>query len=330
MKLNYKVAIIGASGLVGRTVLKILEEKQLNYFNYTLFSSKNSAGSKIAFFNTNYVLQELTENSFKKRFDYAIFCAGSDISEKFIPLAKDSFCTCIDNSSLFRMINNIPLVVPEINKHTIKKGDKIIANPNCSTIQAVLALNPLHEKYTLKRVIYSTYQAVSGAGKKGLSDLQNPNINPVAFPYKIYNNCIPHIDTFVDDNYTREEHKLINETRKILNIPNLPVTATAVRIPVENCHSESINIELENEFDLYDVKTLLKNSPGLLLSDIPEKNIYPMPSIANTNNEVFIGRIRRDYSVKNGLNIWVVGDNLRKGAALNAVQILEYLSSQNL
>ena len=221
----------------------------------------------------------------------------------------------------------VPLVVPEINPKEIFNNTGIIANPNCSTIQAVIPLKFLDNKYHIKRIVYSTYQAVSGSGRLGIEDLKNKSYgdNLKKFPYSIYNNCIPHIDIFMDDGYTKEEHKMINETRKILQKPDLPITATAVRVPVVNCHSESINVEFEKDFDLYDVRMLLQNSPGIILVDNIEKEQYPIASKANGNNEVFVGRIRRDFSVPYGLNMWVVADNLRKGAATNAVQILEIL-----
>ena len=225
------------------------------------------------------------------------------------------------------MDDEVPLVIPEVNPEDIYKNNGIIANPNCSTIQAVVALKPLYDKYGIKRIVYSTYQAVSGAGRYGIEDLENgdKNLPLKKFPYPIYNNCIPQIDDFTDDGYTKEEHKMINETRKILHDPNLAVTATTVRVPVMNCHSESINIELENDFDIYDIKVLLQNSPGVIVIDDIEKQYYPLASKADGYDEVFVGRIRRDNSIKNGLNIWVVADNLRKGAATNAVQILEKL-----
>lgn len=327
MKTNYQVAIVGSTGLVGRTVLKVLEEKNFKNCTYTLFSSKKSAGSKIVFMRQNYIIQELTESSFNFKFDYAIFCAGGAVSEKFIPIAVESGCTVIDNSSFYRMKSDVPLVVPEVNPEKILDNKGIIANPNCSTIQAVVALKPLDQKYHIKRVVYSTYQAVSGAGKAGIEDLENgfKNIAPKKFPHPIFNNCLPHIDTFLDDGYTKEEYKMINETRKILNKPYLPVTATCVRVPVKNCHSESINVEFKNNFDLYEVKMLLQNSPGIILVDDIEKNYYPLASKADGSDDVFVGRIRRDYSVPYGINFWVVSDNLRKGAASNAVQILEKL-----
>lgn len=327
MKNKIKVAIVGASGLVGRTVLKVLEEKAFSNVQYTLFCSEKSAGKKIDFLGINYILQPLKENSFDIGFDYAIFCAGGDISKKYIPIAVEKKCICIDNSSIYRMDPNVPLVVPEINIEEAFKNNGIIANPNCSTIQAVIPLKPLNDTYHIKRIIYSTYQAVSGAGREGIEDLEN-GINgfaPKKFPHPIFNNCLPHIDTFMQDGYTKEEHKMINETRKILNRPNLPITATTVRVPVINCHSESINIEFEKDFDLYDVKQLLQNFPGIILVDDIDKNYYPIATKADGYDEVFVGRVRRDFSVKSGLNIWVVADNLRKGAATNAVQLLEAL-----
>ena len=327
MNKKYKVAIVGATGLVGRTVLKVLEEKNMSYLNYTLFSSEKSSGSKINFFNMNYIVCKLDERSFNQNFDFAIFCAGGSVSEKYIPIAVAKGCTVIDNSSVFRMAEDVPLVVPEVNSECIFNNKGVIANPNCSTIQAVLPLKPLDDNYKIKRIIYSTYQAVSGAGRVGIEDLEKKsnNDNLQKFSYSIYNNCIPHIDDFTQDGYTKEEHKMINETRKILNKPHLPITATAVRVPVVNCHGESINVEFEEDFDIYDIKVMLQNFPGIIVVDDPEKNYYPLASKANGNNEVFVGRIRRDFSVNYGINLWVVADNLRKGAATNAVQILEKL-----
>lgn len=327
MNKKYKVAIVGATGLVGRTVLKVLEEKNMSYLNYTLFSSEKSSGSKINFFNMNYIVCKLDERSFNQNFDFAIFCAGGSVSEKYIPIAVSKGCTVIDNSSVFRMVEDVPLVVPEVNSECIFNNKGIIANPNCSTIQAVLPLKPLDDNYKIKRIIYSTYQAVSGAGRLGIEDLEKKsnNDNLQKFSYSIYNNCIPHIDDFTQDGYTKEEHKMINETRKILNKPHLPITATAVRVPVVNCHGESINVEFEEDFDIYDIKVMLQNFPGIIVVDDPEKKYYPLASKANGNNEVFVGRIRRDFSVNYGINLWVVADNLRKGAATNAVQILEKL-----
>ena len=327
MKTNYKIAIVGCTGLVGRTVLKVLEEKNFRNCRYILFSSKKSAGTKLQFLGQNYIIQELTEDSFNSNFDYAIFCAGGNVSKKFAPIAVSKGCVVIDNSSIFRMDKNVPLVVPEVNPEKIFDNKGIIANPNCSTIQAVIALKPLDDRYKIKRIVYSTYQAVSGAGKAGIDDLENgiKGIAPQKFPHPIFNNCLPHIDVFMPDNYTKEEYKMINETRKILNKPYLPITATCVRVPVKNCHSESINVEFKTNFDIYDIKMLLQNSPGIILVDDVEKNYYPLASKANGYDDVFVGRIRRDFSVPYGINLWVVSDNLRKGAASNAVQILEKL-----
>ena len=327
MSKKYKVAIVGATGLVGRTVLKVLEEKNFSHVYYNLFSSAKSAGSKIRFLNEDYIVRKLTKETFKENFDYAIFCAGSNVSKTYAPIAVKNGCTVIDNSSVFRMDPNVPLVVPEVNPEDILKHSGIISNPNCSTIQAVLPLKPINDKYKIKRIIYSTYQAVSGAGRFGIEDLETKASKNTLkkFPYPIYNNCLPHIDIFMEDGYTKEEHKMINETRKILHNPNLPITVTTVRVPVINCHSECINVELEEKYDLYDVKMILENFPGIIVADNPEKNIYPIATLVDGNDEVFVGRIRRDFSVDNALNMWVVADNLRKGAATNAIQILEKL-----
>ena len=332
MKTLKRIAIVGCTGVVGRTVLKVLEEKSFSNCSYTLFASYNSAKKRIEFLGKQYIVCELTENSFDSGFDYAIFCAGGEVSKKFAPIASQKGCTVIDNSSIFRMDENVPLVVPEVNPEDIYENTGIIANPNCSTIQAVLPLKPLHEKYGIKRIVYSTYQAVSGAGRFGIEDLENgpENLPLKKFPYPIYNNCIPQIDVFLDDGYTKEEHKMINETKKILHDKTIAITATTVRVPVKNCHSESINIELKNDFDIYDIKILLQNFPGIIVVDDIEKNYYPMSIKADGYDEVFVGRIRRDYSIENGLNIWVVADNLRKGAATNAVQILEYMLNNKI
>ena len=271
------------------------------------------------------ITKELNENSFDEGFDFAIFSAGGEVSKKFAPIAASKGCIVIDNSSTFRMDKDVPLVVPEVNSEDISLNKGIIANPNCSTIQAVVALKPLDDKYKIKRVVYSTYQAVSGAGQKGVQDLQDTlnGLEPKKFPYPIANNCLPHIDSFTESGYTKEEIKMINETRKILHKPDLLVTATCVRVPVVNSHSESINIEFENDFDLAELKKVLKNSPGIIVQDNPMENIYPLSTHATGSDEVYIGRIRRDDSVPYGVNIWVVADNARKGAASNAIQIME-------
>ena len=323
-----KLAVVGATGLVGRTVLKVLEEKNLPIDEYVLFSSKKSAGSTIHFLGKDYLVKELTEDSFiEDRFSYAIFCAGGATSLKFAPIASSNGCIVIDNSSAFRMNKDVPLVVPEVNPEDIFLNNGIIANPNCSTIQAMLPLKALDDNFKIKRVIYSTYQAVSGAGRFGIDDLQNgiKGLPPEKFPYPIFNNCLPHIDSFLDNGYTKEEEKMINETRKILHKPELPVTATCVRVPVINCHCESINVEFEQQFDLSDVFSILSNYEHIKLKDDVANLIYPLPTEVSGRDDVYIGRIRRDFSVKNGLNIWVVADNVRKGAATNAIQILENL-----
>lgn len=333
---NYKLAIVGATGVVGTTALKVLEEKKLPINEYVFFSSYRSSGKKIEFMGKEYTVRELKEDSFDEGFDFAIFSAGSETSKKYSPIAVAKGCIVIDNSSAFRMDENVPLIVPEVNKDEISKNNGIIANPNCSTIQAVVALKPLDDKYTIKRIVYSTYQAVSGAGSKGIHDLENgissyinktEAYNLEKFPHPIFNNCLPHIDDFLDNGYTKEEEKMINETRKILGKQDLKITATTVRVPVFNSHSESINIEFEKDIDINDVISTLKNAPGIVIRDNPDTNDYPLSSFTSGKNEVFVGRIRRDYSVESGINIWVVADNIRKGAATNAIQILEELIS---
>ena len=324
---TYKIALVGATGLVGRTAIKVLEEYNLPISEIAFFASERSAGSKIKFNGKDYTVRELVDTSFDEGFDFAIFSAGSDVSKHFAPIAASKGCVVVDNSSAFRMEDNIPLVVPEVNSEEIKNNHGIIANPNCSTIQAVVPLKVLDDKYKIKRIVYSTYQAVSGAGQKGVDDLQNglKGESPKKFPYQIVNNCLPHIDVFLDNGYTKEEMKMVNETRKILKRPDLKITATAVRVPVINSHSESINVEFENDFDLNELVETLKNAEGIVVVDNPEKNSYPLATQASGHNEVFVGRIRRDESVPYGINFWDVADNIRKGAAANAVQIVKKL-----
>ena len=325
MPKTYKLAIVGATGLVGRTALKVLEEKNLPNFEYKLFCSKKSAGTKLNFLGKEYIAEELLETSFDEGFDFAIFSAGASTSKHFAPIAASKGCIIIDNSSAFRMDKDVPLVVPEVNPEDIEWNKGIIANPNCSTIQAVVPLKPLDDKYKIKRIVYSTYQACSGAGRKGIEDLENraSGADLKKFPHPIWDNCLPHIDIFEDDGYTKEEHKMINETRKILHRDDIAITATTVRVPVENCHSESINIEFENDFKLEEVFELLKNYPGIVVEDNVSENIYPLATNANGHDEIFVGRIRRDFSQPCSLNLWVVADNIRKGAASNAIQIME-------
>ena len=324
---KFKIAIIGATGLVGRAVIQVLEEKKLPIESYGLFASKQSAGINFLILGKNYIVEELTENSFDKGFDFAIFSAGGETAKKYAPIAVQKGCIVIDNSSYFRMHDDVPLVVPEVNLEDAFQHHGIIANPNCSTIQAMLPLKALEDKYHIKRIVYSTYQAVSGAGKDALSDLENTdNSKPLKkFPYPIYNNCLPHIDSFTENGYTKEELKMINETKKILHRPDLKVTATTVRVPVQNSHSESINVEFEKNFIMNDLLTTLKNFPNIIVQNDPSSNLYPMAINATGQDKVLVGRIRRDESVNSGINLWVVADNIRKGAATNAVQILEKL-----
>ncbi|MBQ6796349.1 MAG: aspartate-semialdehyde dehydrogenase [Clostridia bacterium] len=327
MNKKLTVAVVGATGMVGRTFLKVLEEKKLPVDTYYLFASAKSAGSKVQFMGKEYVIEELTETSFDRGIDIALFSAGGSTSEKFAPIAASKGCVVIDNSSAWRMNDEVPLVVPEVNPEDIKWNKGIIANPNCSTIQAMVALKPLDEKYTIKRVVYSTYQAVSGAGVGGWNDLENglKGEAPKKFPHPIAGNCIPHIDVFLPNGYTKEEEKMIKETRKILGKPDMRITATTVRVPVFNGHSESINVEFEKPFDLDELKEVLKNAPGVVVQDDTANNLYPMAINAAGTDETYVGRIRRDESVENGVNLWVVADNIRKGAASNAVQIAEKL-----
>ena len=322
------VAIVGATGMVGRTFLKVLDERNFPINNLYCFSSKKSAGTTIEFKGKNIVVEELTEESFDRDIDIALFSAGGDVSLKFSPIAASKGVIVIDNSSAFRMDKDVPLVVPEVNPEDIFKHKGIIANPNCSTIQAMVALKPLYDKYGIKRIVYSTYQAVSGSGVKGMKDLEEGlkgNELNLAYPHSIANNCLPHIDVFMDNGYTKEEMKMINETKKILGDDSLKITATAVRVPMFKCHSESINVELKKEFEIEDIKKDFENFDGIILRDDPFENIYPLATEAVDTDEVYVGRIRRDFSIDNGLNLWVVADNVRKGAASNAVQIAEKL-----
>jgi aspartate-semialdehyde dehydrogenase len=321
------LAVVGATGMVGRTFLKVLEEKNLPIDNFYVFASARSAGKTITFKGNDYVVEELTETSFDRGIDIALFSAGGSTSEKFAKIAAEKGCIVIDNSSAWRMDPNVPLVVPEVNPEDIEKHNGIIANPNCSTIQAMVALKPLHNKYGIKRIVYSTYQAVSGAGMNGWTDLEEglKGNEPKNFPHQIANNCLPHIDVFLENGYTTEEMKMVKETRKILHAPDMKITATAVRVPVFNSHSESINLEFEKPFELEELKATLENAPGIIVQDDVENNVYPLATTATGNDETYVGRIRRDESVDNGVNLWVVADNIRKGAASNAIQIAEVI-----
>lgn len=330
---QYRVAVVGATGMVGRKFLQVLEERKLPVSEYFLFASKRSAGTQVTFMGKPYTVRELTDTAFEDlHVDIALFSAGAGTSKHFAPIVAASGAVVIDNSSCWRMDPDVPLVVPEVNPDAIpgyrKKG--IIANPNCSTIQAMVPLKPLHDAYGLKRVIYSTYQAVSGAGQQGYLDLQNglKGEVPQKFPHPIAGNCLPHIDVFLDNGYTKEEQKMIDETRKILSLPELAVTATTVRVPVFHGHSESINVEFERPFDLAELRALLEKAPGLVVMDDVANNVYPMAITAADTDPVYVGRIRRDFSIENGINFWCVADNIRKGAATNAVQIAEELIRQ--
>ncbi len=324
---KYSFAMVGVTGMVGRTFIKVLEERDLPISNIYFFASSRSAGQKITFAGREYIVEELTETSFDRGIDISLFSAGGGISKEFAPYAVAAGSIVIDNSSAWRMDPDVPLVVPEVNPEDIRLHNGIIANPNCSTIQAVVALKPLYDAYGLKRIVYSTYQSVSGAGKKGADELSRSlaGEEPSLMPHPIASNCIPHIDVFMDNGYTKEEMKMIWETRKILHAPDLRITATAVRVPVFDSHSESINAEFEKPFDLDELRNMLASSPGIIVQDDPANNVYPLARDAAGKDETFIGRLRRDESIDNGLNMWVVSDNLRKGAATNTVQIAEQL-----
>lgn len=326
--MSYNLAIVGATGMVGRQFIDILVERNFPIKEVYMFASKKSANSIIKFDNKEITVEELNEDNIKsKKIDIALFSAGGDISLKYAPIFAAQDAVVIDNSSAWRMDPSVPLVVPEVNAEDILWNKGIIANPNCSTIQAMVALKPLYDNFGIKRVIYSTYQAVSGAGVQGLKDLEDglKGEKPKKFPRAITNNLIPHIDVFLENGYTKEEMKMIEETKKILHDDKLKVTATTVRVPVFYGHSESINVELNEAFQLDHLKAVLKNFPGIVVQDNLEELEYPTPLECQGKDEVFIGRIRRDFSVENGINLWVVADNIRKGAALNAVQIAEYL-----
>ena len=324
---KYNVAVVGATGLVGQTFLKVLKERNFPIENLYLYASSRSAGKLINFNGKDYTIIELKDENIREDLDVALFSAGGDISLEFAPKFKAKGALVVDNSSAWRMNKDIPLVVPEANPEALENHNGIIANPNCSTIQVMPILKVLHEKYVLKRVIYSTYQAVAGSGQKGIDDLE-ANLkgeSSKGYPHQIAFNLIPHIDAFLDNGYTKEEIKMIEETRKILGIPNLKVTATCVRVPVKMGHAVSINVELENSFKLEDVIKAFEEKEGVIVRDDVKNNIYPMPIEAEDTDEVYVGRIRRDESIDNGLNLWVVADNIRKGAATNTIQIAETL-----
>ncbi|MEQ2130033.1 aspartate-semialdehyde dehydrogenase [Caldanaerobacter subterraneus KAk] len=323
--MGVNVAIVGATGMVGRTFLKVMEERNFPVDKLYLFASSKSAGEKLYFKNKEYIVEELTEESFTRDIQIALFSAGATVSKQFAPIAASRGIVVIDNSSAWRMDENVPLVVPEVNPEDISWHKGIIANPNCSTIQMVVPLKPLHDKYRIKRIVVSTYQAVSGAGKKGIDDLERTQRGepPQVFPHPIANNCIPHIDSFTPSGYTKEELKMINETKKIMKDDSIKVSPTTVRVPVINSHSESVNVEFARPYEMKELIEILKNAPGVVVMDDPEHNLYPLATFATGKDEVFVGRIRRDETVYSGVNMWIVADNIRKGAATNAVQIAE-------
>jgi aspartate-semialdehyde dehydrogenase len=324
---KYNVAIVGATGLVGRTFLKVLKERNFPVEKLYLYASARSAGKTVNFVGKDYTVIELKDENIKDDIDVALFSAGGSMSKEYAPKFKAKGAIVIDNSSAWRMEKDIPLVVPEANPEALDGHNGIIANPNCSTIQVMPVLKVLADKYGLKRVVYSTYQAVAGSGQKGIDDLEanlkgEPSKN---YPHQIAFNLLPHIDSFLDNGYTKEEMKMVEETRKILGLPDLKVTATCVRVPVKMGHAVSVNVELEKSFDLKDVFKAFEEKEGVIVKDNVSKNVYPMPIEAEDTDEVYVGRIRRDESVENGLNLWVVADNIRKGAATNTIQIAETL-----
>lgn len=320
----YHVAVVGATGMVGRKMLEMLEEFNFPVASLTLLASARSAGKKITWKENEYVVEELTPSSFDRPMDIAFFSAGGGTSTQFAPIAAEKGVIVIDNSSAWRMDPHVSLIVPEVNWPDLDLDrSKIIANPNCSTIQSVIPLKPLSAAFGLKRVIYTTYQAVSGSGQKGVEDLKRGEQGepPLNYPHPIYGNCLPHIDSFLEDGYTKEEQKMIDETRKILGLPDLSVSATCVRVPVWNGHCVAINVTLDKEATVDEIKNLLADFEGIRLEDDPKENRYPMPILADGNDLVWVGRIRKDESAPNTFHLWAVADNIRKGAASNAVQI---------
>ncbi len=331
---KYSVAVVGATGAVGNELIKILEERDFPVGKLKLLASARSMGKELTYKNEDYPVEVLDENSFEG-VEIGLFSAGGGISERFAPIAADAGCAVVDNTSAFRMDPEVPLVVPEVNPEAIVsyKTKGIIANPNCSTIQMVVALKPIHDAAKIKRIVVSTYQAVSGTGKKAIDELveqtkallalKEPEIN--VYPHRIAFNCLPHIDVFLENGYTQEEMKMVNETKKIMTDPSIAVTATTVRVPVFYGHSESVNIETERKISAGEVKKLLSQAPGVTVVDNPDLSEYPLASDAAGKNDTFVGRIREDESIDNGINMWIVSDNIRKGAALNTVQIAEIL-----
>jgi aspartate-semialdehyde dehydrogenase len=331
-KNKYIVAVAGATGAVGNEMIATLEERNFPVETLRLFASERSEGKTLDFHGKPLTVELLTDKVFNG-IDIALFSAGGDRSLEFAPAAAKAGCVVVDNSSAWRMDPEVPLVVPEVNPDDVDWHKGIIANPNCSTIQMVVALKPIHDAAKIKRVVVTTFQAVSGTGKKAMDELLSQTkdilnfkeINPVVYPHQIAFNCLPHIDRFMDDGYTKEEIKMVNETKKILGDDSVKVTATTVRVPVFRGHSESLNIETEKKLSANEARAVLSTAPGIIVYDVPEKNIYPLPTDATNKDEVYVGRVREDNTVENGINLWIAADNLRKGAALNAVQIAEEL-----
>ncbi len=327
-----KVAVVGATGMVGAVMLQVLEERNFPVDELILVASAKSTGKEISFKGKKYKIVSL-QDAVKQKPDIALFSAGGDVSLEWAPKFASVGTTVVDNSSAWRMDKSKKLIVPEINAHLLSKEDKIIANPNCSTIQMLMVLAPLHKRYKINRVVVSTYQSITGTGVKAVRQMEDERAGregEKAYPHPIDKNCLPHCDVFTDNGYTKEEMKLVNETRKILSDDNIRLTATAVRVPVVGGHSEAVNLEFEQDFDLQAVRELLSETQGVVVQDDIDHNIYPMPIRAKNKDEVFVGRIRRDFSNPNSLNLWIVADNLRKGAATNTIQIAEYLLSKGL
>ena len=326
-----KLAIVGATGMVGEVMLQVLSERNFPITELIPVASARSVGKKIDFKERSFKVVGLS-NAVSMRPDIALFSAGGETSMEWAPKFAEQGTVVIDNSSAWRMDPSKKLIIPEINANILTKEDKIIANPNCSTIQMLMALAPLKNKYGIKRIVVSTYQSITGTGVKAVQQLENEYNNvegPMAYPYPIHRNALPHCDDFMNNGYTKEEMKLLNETHKIFGDESIGVTATAIRIPVVGGHSESVNVQLKREFELNDVRKLLYDSPGIIVQDNPETNSYPMPIYSEGKDEVFVGRVRRDFSQENSLNLWVVSDNLRKGAATNTIQIAEYLINKD-
>ena len=322
-----KVAVVGVTGVVGTVMLNLLDKRKFPITQIIPVASEKSVGKKIGFKGKDYSIVSLTDALTVKP-DIALFSAGGTTSKEWAPKFADIGTRVVDNSSAWRMDSTKKLIVSEVNSETLTKNDYIIANPNCSTMQMLVVLAPLHKKFKIKRLVISTYQSVSGTGKSAIDQLyseRNSSRSEKIYPYSIDQNLLPHCDVFEEGGYTKEENKLINETKKILNDNSIQITSTAVRVPIEICHGESVNIEFEKEYKLEEVNSILKSSTGLIVEDEPKNNLYPMPINAANKDEVFVGRIRRDFSVKSGLNLWIVADNLRKGAATNTIQIAEKL-----